>query len=48
MWYGTLKIKHLINTTFQVTCEDEAIIFHQGTYEDCLRYLNCEQKRKTV
>ena len=37
MWQ-LLKIKHLIDNTFQVTCENETHIYYVGSYEDCRRF----------
>ncbi len=33
-----MKIKHLINDTYQVVSEDEMHVYFQGSKEDCERY----------
>ena len=32
-----MKIKHLINETYQIVNEDNVLL--QGTYDDCLQYI---------
>ena len=41
MW-RLLLIKHVIGETFQVTDENETIVYYQGSFEDCKRYKGTE------
>jgi hypothetical protein len=35
-----MKIQHLINSTYQVTDNEETTIFFQGSLSDCESYIN--------
>jgi hypothetical protein len=41
MWQ-LLLIKHVIGKTFQVTDENETIVYYQGSIEDCRRFKSSE------
>ncbi len=37
-----MKILHLINSTYQVTNEEETTVFFQGSLTECESYINLQ------
>ena len=39
-----MKILHLINDTYQVTNEEETMVYFQSTLSDCQAYINLQNQ----